>query len=79
MLQDMDNMVASCILYVKVGMFTPLEQSKICILTINKSGIVRLTVQHDWIVSISFMYYRSDFLRQTSAGIPSLEAHSIDI
>jgi len=55
MLQVMDNMEAHCIFYIKVGMFTYPEQSKISNLTINKSGIVKLTVQHDLIVSISFM------------------------
>jgi hypothetical protein len=54
MLQVMENMEASCIIYVKVGMFTHLEQSKISFLTANKSQIVRLTLHHDVIVSISF-------------------------
>ena len=51
----MDNMEASCVFYVKVGTFNQFEQSKICILTVNKMGIVRLTVQHDMIFSLSFM------------------------
>jgi len=55
MLQDMDNMEASCLIYVKVGMFNHLEQSKICLLTVNTLGIARQTVQHDLIVSVSFM------------------------
>jgi len=55
MLQAMDNMEASCIFYVKVGMFTYLEQSKIALLTVNQSGIVMLTVEHDLIVSVSIM------------------------
>jgi len=50
----MDKMEANCIFYVKVGTFDHLEQSKICHLTINKMGIVRLTVQHRMIISISF-------------------------
>jgi len=44
MLQVMDNMEASCVVYVKVGTFTHLEQSKISLLMVNKSGIVTLTV-----------------------------------
>jgi len=55
MLEVMDNMEASCVFYVKVGTFTHLEQSNISLLTVNKSGIVTLTVQHDMIVSIIFM------------------------
>jgi len=55
MLQVMDNMEASCVFYVKVGTFTHLEQSKVFLLTVNKSGIVTLTVQHDLIVSVIFM------------------------
>jgi hypothetical protein len=55
MLQVMDNMEASCAIYVKVGTFTHLEQSKISLLTVNISVIVTLTVQHDMIVSVIFM------------------------
>jgi hypothetical protein len=51
----MDNMEASCVFNVKVGTFTYLQQSKISLLTVNKSGIVMLTIQHDKIVSIIFM------------------------
>jgi len=69
MLQDMDNVEARCVFYVKVSTFTHLEQRKTSLLTVNKSGIVRLTVQHDLIVGISFMYYRRDSSRQTSAHV----------
>jgi len=55
MLQVLDNMEASCVFYVKVGTFTHLEQRKISLLTVNTSGIVTLTVQHDMIVSVIFM------------------------
>jgi hypothetical protein len=55
MIQDMDNIEASFVFYVKVGKFTHLEQSKDAILTVNKTGIVRLTVHHYLIASISFM------------------------
>jgi len=77
MLQVMDNMEASCIFNVKVGTCTYLEQSKIFLLTVKKSGIVTLTVQHDLIVSIIFMYYPGDYLRQTSTDILSIELHQI--
>ena len=72
MLQVMDNMVASGVFYVKVGTFTHLEQSKISVLTVNKSRIVTLTVQHDIIVSVIFMQYPTDYLRPTSADVLSL-------
>jgi hypothetical protein len=55
MLQVMDNMEVSCVFYVKVSTFALLEQSKIALLTFNKSGIMTLTVQHDIIVGISVM------------------------
>jgi hypothetical protein len=55
MLQVMDNMEISYAIYVKVGTFTHLEQSKISLLTVNKSGIVTLTIQHGLIVSVIFM------------------------
>jgi len=73
MLQDMDNMEASCVIYVKVSTFTYLEQSKISLLTINKPEIVWLIVQYDFIVSSSFMYYPGDSLKQSSADVLSLE------
>ena len=41
-------------------------------MTVNKSGIVRLTIQHDLIVGVSFMYYQRDSLRPTSADVLSL-------
>ena len=53
MLQDMDNMEARCILYLKVGTFDQLVQSKICVLTVTKMGIVRGTVQYALVVSVS--------------------------
>jgi len=73
MLQVMDNMEASCVFYVKVGTFTHLEQSKIFLLTVKKSGIVTLTIQHDLIVSVIFMYCPGEYSRQTSADVVSLE------
>ena len=78
MLQDMDNMEASCVFYVKVSRFTRLEQSKTSLLTVNQSGIVRLTVQYDLTVSISFMFYPRDSVRQISADVHSLEHCHID-
>jgi len=54
-MENMDNMEASGVLYVEVGTFTHSEQSKISLLTANELGWVRLTVQHDLIVSVSFM------------------------
>jgi hypothetical protein len=55
MLQVMDNMEVTCVLYVKVSTFTDLEQSKTALLTVNKSGLMTLTVQHDMSVSVSFI------------------------
>jgi len=79
MLQVMDNMEVCCVFYVKVSTFTHLEQSKIALLNVNKSGIMMLTVQHDMIVSISFMKYPGDYLRQPSPDVLSLQLHSINI
>jgi len=79
MLQVMDNIVVSCVFYVKVSTFTHLEESKIGLLTVIKSGIVTLTVQHDMIVSVSFTLYPRDYFRQTSADVRSLELHHINI
>jgi len=79
MLQDMDNMEASCVFYVKVGTFNHLEHSKLCLLTVNKMWIVRLIIKHDMMFSVSFMQYTRDFLRQTSAELISLKEGPINI
>ena len=52
MLQDVDQMEASCVFYVKVGRFHRLSQSKISVLTIPSLGIVMLTVHYDLMVSV---------------------------
>jgi len=51
MLPDIDNMEASCVLYVKVSTFTHLEQSKTSLQTDNESGIVRLNVPMTWLLA----------------------------
>ena len=55
MLQNMDHIEASCVVYVEVGMLNRLEQSKICVLTVNTLGIAMLTVHHDMIFSVCFI------------------------
>ena len=77
MLQDLDSLEASCVFYVKVGKLNHLEHSQIWLVTLNKAAIVRLTIQHDMIVSVSVMYYPRDFLKQTSADIHFLEESPI--
>jgi hypothetical protein len=79
MLQDLDILEASWVSYFNMVMFTPLEQSKISLLTVNRSEIVRLTVQHDWIHCVGFMYYPGDVLGQASAHILCLEEGPIYI
>jgi hypothetical protein len=69
----MDNIEASCFIYVKVSTFTHLAQSKTTLVTVNQSGMVRLIVRHNLIVSVGFMYYSGDHLRQTSADVVSFE------
>ena len=54
-LQDMADIEASCVIFVKIGMFDQLEQSKISVLTVTILGIVMATIQCDLIVSICFM------------------------
>jgi len=73
MLQDMDHIEASCIFYVEVGTLNRLEQSKISILTVTTLGIAMLTVHHDMMFSVCFMYDPRDFLRQTSADVLSVK------
>ena len=78
MLQDTDNMEASCIFSLKVSTFTHLEQCKTSLLTVNKTGIVRLTFQPYLIVNINFTCYPRDSFRQTSADVRSLEQFCIN-
>jgi len=73
MLQDIHNMTASWVFYVKISMCTDLEQCKDSLLTVNELGIVRLPVQHYLIVSGSFMYYAGNLLEQTSADVLCLQ------
>jgi len=77
MLQGMDHMEASCVFYVKVGTLDQLEQSKFCVLTVTKLGIFMLTVQFDWIFSVSFMYDPVDLVRQTSPDVLSVEEYHV--
>jgi hypothetical protein len=79
MLQDIDRMEASSVFYVKVGKLNHIECKQIWLVTVNPAGIVRLTIQHDMIVSVSFMYCPRDCLRQTSADILFLEEGPIYI
>jgi len=69
----MDDTEACCVIDVKAGMPDRVQSSKISILTVTKMGIVMLTVQHDLIVSVSFMEYPRDFLGQTLPDIRSLD------
>jgi len=78
MLQDMDNIKPTCVFYVKVSTFTHLEQCKTTIVTVNQWGVVTLNVRHELILSVSFMYYPGDDLRQTEAHVLSLEQCAID-
>jgi len=79
MLRVMDNMETSFVFYVKVGIFTNLEQSKISLLTVNDTGIEMLSVQHDMVVSVIFTSYSGDHLRQTSAYVLSFKEHPMNI
>jgi hypothetical protein len=73
MMQDMDNMEASCVFYVEVSTFTHLAKRKTTLVTVNQSGMVWLIVRHDLIVDVSFLYYPGDHLRQTSVNVLCLE------
>jgi hypothetical protein len=78
MLHDIDNMEATCVFCIKVSTFTHVDQSETTLLTVSESGMVRLNVQHDLIVSVSFIYYPGNYFRQTSADILSLEQYPIN-
>jgi hypothetical protein len=71
MLQDMDNIEPSVVIYVKVGTFTHPEQGKKVFLPVKETAIVRLTVHHDGIASFSFMQYPGHSVSQTSADVVS--------
>jgi len=77
MLQGMDHMEARFVFYVKVGTLDQLEQSKFCVLTVTKLGIVMLTVQIDSIFSVSILYDPDDLLRQTSPDVLSVKEYPV--
>jgi len=77
MLQGMDHLEASCVFYVKVGTLDQLEQSKFCVLTVTKLGIVMLSIQIDSIFSVSFMYNPGDLLRKTSPDVLSVKEYPV--
>jgi len=52
MLQEMEHMEASCVLYVKVGRFDQFKQSKIRVLNVTLLGILMLRVHYDLIVGV---------------------------
>jgi hypothetical protein len=66
-------------LYVKVGELNHLESIQMWLVTVNHAGTVRLTVQHDRTVRVSFMYYPGNILGQTPADVVFLEAGHIYI
>jgi len=72
MLQDMDHMERSCIVYVKVGTHNQLEQSKICVLTITPLGIAMLTVHHYMMYSLCVKKDPRDFWdKHQQTSLPS--------
>jgi len=78
-MQGMDDSEASCIFYVKDGMFDQQALSRICILTVTKSGIVMLTIQYDLVFSVCFMDNPGDLLRQTSPDVITREGFVVYI
>jgi len=75
----MENMEASFVFDVKVGTFDQLEQSKICIMSVIKLGLVMLMVQCDLIFSLCFMFNPQDLLRQPSPAVRSIVEYPVDI
>jgi hypothetical protein len=75
----MDSMEASCVIYVKVGKLDHFEHNQIWLVTVNTAGIVWLTIQHDMIVRVSFMYYPRQILTETSPDFLFLEGGPVYI
>jgi len=73
MVQDIDDMEASCVFHDNDGMLDQQEQCKICIVTVTKLGIVMQTAHSDLDFGICFMYYPGDLLRQTSPDLLSMK------
>jgi len=63
MLQDMDHIEASCVLYVEVGTLNRHEQCKICVFTVTTLGIAMLTVHHDMMCIVCIMQDPRDCLK----------------
>ena len=52
MLQGMDHMKTSCVIYVQDGKFDQFQQSTISVLTITSLGIVMLIGVYDLILNV---------------------------
>ena len=55
MLQDMDHVEASGVIYVKFNSLNRPERSNIWVLTVTTLGITMLTVHHDMMFSVCTM------------------------
>jgi len=73
MLQHMDHMEASCVFDDEVGPLHQLEYSKIYGLPVTELGIAMLTVHHFMMFSVCSMNDPGDFVRQSSADVPSVK------
>jgi len=77
MLQDRDHKKASCILYVKVSTFDQVKQNKIWVSTMGSLEIVMLTVQHELICNVCFIYNPGDVMRGIYPGVISVEESTV--
>jgi hypothetical protein len=69
MLQDMDYIEMSCIIYVMVGTYDQLEHNNIWVRIITTLGIVMPTVHYYLVFSIRFIYDPGFHLNQTSPHV----------
>jgi hypothetical protein len=69
MLQDMDYIEMSCIIYVMVGTYDQLEHNNIWVRIITTLGIVMPTVHYYLVFSIRFIYDPGFHLNQTSPDV----------
>jgi len=72
-LQDMDYLESSCVIYIQVRRYDQFEQDKVSILTVTSLRIVKLTLHYDLMASMWFMKDPGDVLRQTSPDVFSIE------
>jgi len=79
MLQEMNHIEASCIVYVNDGTLNRLEHSKFCILMVSTSRLAMVTVHHHITCRACVLLDPRQFLRHALADVLSIKEGTVFI